>query len=256
MTKPQQADFGLSQLLEFTQDELAKYRLIAGHMPFGIHEKLGIMMQYFGFLRDPIERSISDYYFVKTEPPSHYLYHQARTLSIEKYLAYRASISRDNVQTRLVSGLWDTVPFEPVNAGMLDLAKQNLQSHFILVGLAEKFDESLLVLQRILALPNVYYMRRNVTAARPRYEELSERDQNSLQYYNQLDLALYEHAQKLFAQQRANYGLSLDEDVRVLRRRNRLLGGPMHQYWRIRGFIRKTIENRRYAQGHLYHDAA
>jgi len=243
MTDHKKANFGLAQLRALSQDQRDRLRLIYGHMQYGIHDAFSHSVGYLTLLRDPVARSISDYYFVKKEPPSHYLHEQANSLSLEAYLAYRASIARDNVQTRLLSGLWDTVPFKPENANMLERAKYNLRQHFVMVGLTEKFDESLLLLKRILGLRNVYYKPKNVAPSRPRTDSLPEETLEAVRYYNQSDLALLRYGQELFAEQRKSYGPSFETDLEHFKQWNRILGGALHRYWQIGIMLRRVARN-------------
>ena len=43
-------------------------RLLAGHMPFGFASHFPGASEYFTFLRDPVERAVSDYYFCRRDP--------------------------------------------------------------------------------------------------------------------------------------------------------------------------------------------
>lgn len=232
LTQPEQSNFGLEQLYNLSEDKRERLRLVTGHMPFGIHESFRHRVRYFTFLRDPVERSISDYYFVKNQPSSHYLYHQANTLSLPEYLEYRASIARDNVQARLLSGLWDSVPFSDGNEFLLKRAKQNLKNYFVMVGLAERFDESLLLLKRALNLRIIYYTSHNVTASRPKVRSIPKTTIDVVRYYNQLDIELYNLGRQLFEEQIAAYGNALYHDLEAFGRRNRLIGGALRIFWK------------------------
>ena len=43
-------------------------QVFKGHMPFGIHKRLPQDYTYITFLRDPIERVVSAYYFARNYP--------------------------------------------------------------------------------------------------------------------------------------------------------------------------------------------
>lgn len=246
-TTPHQPDFGLGILYGLSQPERDRLCLIAGHMPYGIHDHFSHHVGYFTFVRDPVERSISDYYFVQNQPPTHYLHRYANALSLPDYLEYRASIARDNVQTRLISGLWDSVPFDPRNDALLEQAKQNLKKNFIMVGLAERFDESLVILKRLLDLRRIYYTPRNVNPSCPRSENLPESTIKSLRYYNQLDHKLYLFSRALFQKQIAAYGPCFYGDLQKFVKRNMIIGGGMKLYSNMIGALGHAVKKMVYS---------
>ena len=49
-------------------EEKDQIRLLKGHIPFGIHESYSSTAKYVTFLRDPVERIISYYFFLKRRP--------------------------------------------------------------------------------------------------------------------------------------------------------------------------------------------
>ena len=53
--------------------EKDKIKLLKGHMQFGLHKYFSANSEYITFLRNPIERIISYYYYVKRSP-NHRLY--------------------------------------------------------------------------------------------------------------------------------------------------------------------------------------
>lgn len=240
-TKPKLDDFGLGILEKMSAVEKNRIRLVAGHMSFGIHEKFRNHYGYFTFLRAPHERSISDYYFVKSQPKTHYLYNQANSLSLEDYLKYRASINRDNVHTRIISGLWDSVPFDPDNIDMLNTAIKNLETYFFAIGLTSRFDESLLILKQKLQLRSICYRPQNVTFRRTRAESVSESLSDTLDYYNRLDNILFEHGVTLFEKQLDAFEGSLSETVHEFQHINQKYGALIQAFWRFGNRLDRLI---------------
>src|SRR5207249_5331452 len=53
------------------ETELDRLELVAGHVPYGVHEFLRRPVTYVTLLREPVERVVSHYWFVRTEP-GHY----------------------------------------------------------------------------------------------------------------------------------------------------------------------------------------
>ena len=80
-----------------------------------------------------------------------------------------------NGQTRQLAGFpndiasFDTLRAMSVKASdlknedeLLEIAKKNLKKHFIIVGLVECFDESIILLRKQLGMKSLNYLRKNV----------------------------------------------------------------------------------------------
>jgi hypothetical protein len=172
-------------------------------------------------LRDPIERVISHYYFVLRQP-THYL-HQAVTaqsLSLRDYVSTGLASELDNGQTRYLAGALD-LPFGACSRRHLELAKQNLLRHFAVVGLVERFDETVLMAKKLFAWKHVYYTPDNVTRDRPRREQLAASDLAAMEGTNVLDLELYDFAKVLFEKQRHSFLPGFMPETELFRSMNR-----------------------------------
>ncbi len=138
---------------------------------------------YFTLLRDPIERVLSHYSFVRNYPGYESVAH-GKSFSEYLELAQEAA----NGQTLQVAGL---------NAGRdLEVAKENLRS-FGAVGVTDMFDDFLAVLQREFSWKNVEYCVENITKDRLRREDVSAADLRKVKKMNELDQELYEYAKGL-----------------------------------------------------------
>ncbi|MEM6612585.1 MAG: sulfotransferase family 2 domain-containing protein [Cyanobacteria bacterium P01_C01_bin.72] len=175
----------------------AKITILMGHMYFGLHEFINSPAAYITMLRNPIERVISYYHFVK-KLPSHEDYELIKTnnISIQEY----CQMGRQNMcngQTRFLSG---TSESETCNYDTLAVAKQNLQHNFAVVGIQERFDESLLLLHQKLGWNKMpFYYRRNTNRSNSYSRlEISADALSIIRKHNELDLELYEYANHLF----------------------------------------------------------
>ena len=169
-----QSDTYISEFAQFTLGQRAQPRLLLGHMPYGIHKHVPRQYHYVTMLRDPIERTISHYYFMRRDPTS-YMHAAVKEhdWSLAEYLQHSHDHMMDNCQVRAISGVWNTVAIGELTDEMLQMACDNLREQFDVVGLTERFDESLLLMQRVLGWPYVYYQRKiNVTANRPKAQSL------------------------------------------------------------------------------------
>jgi hypothetical protein len=159
-----------ADFLELTIEEKARLRMIRGHMIFGIHEHLPQPATYFTLLRDPVARTISYYHHIRRSPDHHA--HEAivsRDLNPKEAIESGVDLLLTNGQTRvLAGGKWHN----ECTPDALGAAIHNLQEHFSVVGLVERFDETLLLLRRAFGWQNLFYVPQNVGQRRPRREEL------------------------------------------------------------------------------------
>ncbi|MCP4423323.1 MAG: sulfotransferase family 2 domain-containing protein [Chloroflexi bacterium] len=204
--------------------ERAKFRLLTGHMGYGLHDQMAPPTAYFTILREPIERIISFYYFVQRNG-AHYLHDFVLKddVGLDDFVKSRISIMTDNFQVRLISGVWDQRPYGECSREALEQAKQNLLTDFAVVGLTEEFDKTLILLKRAFNWRHVYYLRQNATQNRPQTDSFSQQTLDTVRAYNQLDLELYAFAQNLFVQQMKQQGVSFSIEAWLFPRINRLV---------------------------------
>ena len=100
-------------------------------------------------LRNPAARVVSGYYFARRRP-QHYLYEPivGNNLDIERFVSGGITTETDNGQLRLLTGHIDDIEIGGCTRQLLEQAKTNLIKHFAAVGLAERFDESLLLIKK------------------------------------------------------------------------------------------------------------
>lgn len=155
---------------------------IYGHMNFGMHRLLSKPYTYMTMLREPIDRVISHYYYFLGKN------HFKSETSFEEFITKPKFI---NFQTRYISG--GSIP-------NLQLAKENIQNYFSIVGITEMFDESLFLMKQQFSWENIYYAKKNVTGSRPTKEQLSKDTIDLIVKHNELDIELYQYAKNLMEQ--------------------------------------------------------
>lgn len=178
--------------------------ILMGHMYFGAHEFLPKPSTYITMLRDPIERIISFYYYVLRNPDhNHYNLITSKNLSLKDYIKSGIGKQLDNGQTRLLSGIDALdIEFGSCSEEMLEKAKLNLEKYFAVVGIAEQFDESLLLIKSKLNWKkSILYAKDNVTKKRPKKLDISEVDLREIERFNEFDLELYRYAKELLSYQ-------------------------------------------------------
>ena len=189
---------------------LAPIRLIQGHLFLQSYDppmSYAREVEVFTFLREPVARLVSQYLFeLHWEENSLYSFLNEGGVSFADYvtsdckeLRYRGR----NFMTRMLSGMDFDLDSFPRAA--LDAAKRNLESVFGFVGIQERFDESLVMLQDFLGLESLLHERRN--ALRPALKErIGEADLALAAERNAADAELYAFAVGLFDERVASQG--------------------------------------------------
>jgi hypothetical protein len=180
-------------------EQRARFRLLKGHVVFGLHQAVPGAATYMTLLRDPVERVISQYYYAKSQP-NHYLYVRLNRDGVDlfEYAARRMTPELSNQQTSMLGGPRGTSREKSPTRETLDRAMENLRTHFCVVGLTEEFDASLLLMQRTFGWRTPFYQRENVTGSKPPGAEIDPRARELLTELNQLDLELYAFARARF----------------------------------------------------------
>jgi Galactose-3-O-sulfotransferase len=182
-------------------------RVTAGHVPYALFRQyLPQGTRYMTFLREPVDRVVSHYHqhlqpLGDTTPRATSGKKRSAASIVE---ALEASDPRTcNLATRLLCG--HPARTAQLSDGALEDAKANLRG-FAFVGLQERFEESMVLLQRMLGLDLTPYVNRHVTVGRPLVEDLSDEERRLIREHNELDSELYEFAQELFDEAVASAG--------------------------------------------------
>jgi hypothetical protein len=186
------------RFLALSEAERGRYRCIVGHLHYGLHEYLTTPMRYITILREPLDRLVSHYYYAKSTPTNRlHGWIKSENVDLEKYVLEGLPA---NGQTRMICGFTreNRLRYEDPNVDILGLAKANLRERFAAFGLAERFDESMLLFQKALGWRNVYYVKVNVTGDRPARDQVSPPVRKAIESYCALDFELYEYARTLY----------------------------------------------------------
>jgi len=213
-----------------SEERRRRFQVVRGHLFYGIHEFLPQGATYITLLRDPVARLLSSYYFVLRRPLNP-LHRKLKTekLSIEDCL--RLFPERNNTQCRFIAGITDSGISDE---RLLETAKENLNS-FSVVGLCERFEESLVLIAERFGWNIPYYENHKVAKSRPKIEpRLAE----LIREHNRLDVELYELGKKLFEE-------ALHQKEETVRERLSKLRSIPHP-GRLEGAYRSTIGGGRF----------
>lgn len=235
-------EWSAAHLRKLPPRRLRKTRMFKGHMTFGLHEILPQPATYITVLRDPVERVLSAFYFMRSYK-LHPFYWKLRreNWTIEQFVERSR---RDNVQCKIVAGADYNAPCTPE---IFENAKDNLSHHFSVVGLSERFEESLALMKLRFGWELKSYSSFNVTRSRPKQGDLPQATLDLIAGNNLFDVALYQHAAELFEEavdkQRAEVN-RIAQDLKAARARSQ--GSLGATIFSLRAAARKAI-NRAYS---------
>ena len=196
---------------EITQNQFGHIPFISGHFGYDF-AKLFLNKRFsFTFLRNPIERIISLYYFCLTRDPQEYeIYRLTQTVTLDQFLmlglvdpSVKACIW-NNQAWQLAHGYGNSSgknisSFSPDE--ILELAIQHLDE-FSYIGFAETFEEDRdHVLKALGIVPPLEKIVSNANPGRPTAKDLPPSTLKLLDELTQLDQILYKEA---WSQKKAN----------------------------------------------------
>jgi Galactose-3-O-sulfotransferase len=194
-------DAAVAYFASLPEVERESPRLIMGHMTFGLHEHIARPCTYVTLMREPLSLVRSQYRHVRRHR-GHLLFEEAKAYpDLESYVRSGISLEMDNSQTRAFAGD-TTTPFGACTDEMLDRAKSNLDSAFAVVGQTERFDASLVLMQRAFGWDGIRYVSVNIDPNRERDDASSE---ELLREHNAFDLDLYAWASERFERTTADW---------------------------------------------------
>ncbi|MBU1650975.1 sulfotransferase family 2 domain-containing protein, partial [bacterium] len=170
----------------------AGVKVIQGHVQFSFFKQLPSPATWITILRDPVDRIISAYNYA-LDTPDHFVHQYALTRTIDKFVADGMYIWGENAQMKYLCGETD-LPFGKSRQEHLDQALQHLQTHFSLVGTSARFDETLILLKRMLGWNMPFYIRENESSKRVRRKDLSAKTIAVLEDHHKFSRAVYNYA--------------------------------------------------------------
>lgn len=235
-------EWSYARLRNLPQGRLRKTRIFKGHMLFGLHEVLPQPATYITVLRNPVERVLSAFYFMRGYK-LHPLYWKLRRnkWTLEEYVERS---TRDNVQCKIIANAHYHLP---CTQEIMDRALNHLDHYFSVIGLSERFEESLALMKLRFGWQLKSYSAFNVTRSRPKRQDLPQATLDLIAEKNRFDVVLYKHATRLFdeAVQRQSADVSrIAAELKSARARTQ--GSVEATIFSLRASARKAI-NRAYS---------
>ena len=200
-----------------TPEYLNRYDLSYGHVPLNTDLKVERGIDYFTFLRNPRDRILSSYKYVKGDG-EHVIKERIniKDYSLKDFLKQTRLKNFDNLMVRYLSGNFDK-EYMTVNDDDLQLAIKNLDTHFSVFGLTEYFDESLVLLAHHLGWSPLFYLKENSSSYKIDAKELDEETERLILACNKYDEVLYQHALSRFKKMMADKKEILENGLKELR---------------------------------------
>lgn len=175
-------------------------RVIYGHVNFSYDVQRYLSRDCFNLtlLREPVERVISLYYFVRQLNNGNKIAADIvrKNLSLDDFAVYETSQPVDNIQVRyLANSRGPNSNLQPCHRYLLEQAKENLLNRFHMFGVTESFDD---FSARVCNSFNLTYdssVRLN-GSGKPRLEEIALDTLEKIRQRNSFDRELWEFAKQ------------------------------------------------------------
>jgi hypothetical protein len=210
------------RLAQLSESRRRRIRVIRGHFYYGLHDILPQGGTYITILRDPVARLFSSYYFVQRRP-LHPLHRKVKggRISVEDFI--RLTLHRQNLQCRMIAGIKGG---EEIDERALEKAKRHLADTFSVVGISDRFEESLMLMAATFGWEVPFYESRKVAKSRPKRDPETV---EMIRKHNRLDLELYEFGKSLLDAGLKQRKSEVEERLARLRRSPR--PGPVETFY-------------------------
>lgn len=199
------------------ESERYKPKIITGHFAFGIHNMILGKSRYVTVLRDPVKRIISYYHYVKRST-HHYLHDTVASKDLSLSELVKSGLTRElsNDQTRMIAGVGPKLGINDNNYDVLNRAKFNLENYFSVVGLLERFNEARVLMKLELDWVVESGKEKENASSYDATADVADEDLELIRELNVLDYDLYEFADELIGDRRAQYGKVFEQQLRLL----------------------------------------
>jgi len=176
-------------------EQRGRIQCVRGHLPFAPELFAPRATTCFTILRDPVERVVSEYYFNLHNPTiRHHAALVRERITLDQFVSSERFAEVHNAQTRMLGGAKTGIGPDD----LLNLAIANLRERIAMVGISERFDETLLLCRAILGWRRLIYRRVNINRRRPPLAALAPSTRATIERLNSLDRELYQYACKRF----------------------------------------------------------
>ena len=191
----------LSEFVKLSPDDISQLQFISGHLPHAVIPYLNQNALLVTMLREPTDRVVSFYYYVKHKPDE-YLHQIANENSLLEFVQYPRVVDEiQNEMARYIGAEFDIYKSSNYQIPAeidIDLACRRLEAYDF-VGVSDRFQDSLNLLTYTLDMrPQQSVRVQNQTPSRRSVDELSLEELEAIEEIILLDRQLYQYASNLF----------------------------------------------------------
>jgi hypothetical protein len=187
----------VSQFARMPERQRFQFRLISGHCAHHLRAVVHPDTVKVTILRDPIERLISHYFYVKRSP-AHYLHHAVMEsgMSLSDYVTSDLSDELRNYFVSQFSGLsWREAEQHPSEA--VQRAHAVLRDEYAVVGTVSELGSAMERIRRLADISEPFPgVAHNETPERPSTSQVEPAALAAIQERNALDIELYERVRR------------------------------------------------------------
>lgn len=140
--------------LTLNEEQRVELKMIMGHASEWFPRRYPGKYQFITFVRDPFSRLVSHYDYIRRTRADP---HHSAVIEMSLMDFVTSDIRQDDYQARLISWPFDDIQRHPRLLKKREELKiwmrEVLEHHYFLVGLVERFDESLVLMKRMLGWP-------------------------------------------------------------------------------------------------------
>jgi hypothetical protein len=220
--------YGYRRSLQVGSDDLEAYRrlstheqrrirLLKGHVSFGVHEHCPGTARYFTLVREPVGQVDSFHRMLLDE----YTRSQFSIESLEAYIHSEHRTYVPNRQLRMITGIGNDASVGPQ---ALERAKDILDEYFVVAGVTERFDASVLLMKEYLDWSWPPFYVRSRTGSREKKRTIPDRVRRTIREQNAWDVRLHEYVTDQLESEIERRGDAFRRRVRRFQRLNRAFG--------------------------------
>lgn len=176
-----------NKYLSMNHEELHRYNFITGHFTLPVFKSKNIRdYKIITILRDPVDRELSVYFYVKTSP-KHPQYEKFKDMDLYQYLDFFEKSGTRNFQC-----------WQLCEKSSFESAKEIIDNQIFLSATNDNLKEFYRVLQHKLDLPEIEVMHKNKTSFRLSAKELHPDIVDRFRKYTEEDYKLYNYVKDNF----------------------------------------------------------